>query len=252
MSVVDKQSASHVGVDAGGVRPILEAHQVAKWFETPRGRLKVIDDVSLAVAPGEAVAIVGASGTGKSTLLHILGGLDEPSAGSVSIDGAQLGELGQGEARFRNQTVGFVFQFHHLLPEFTAVENVMMPALISGLTPAGARDRALELLELVGLAERAAHQPGELSGGEQQRVAVARALCNRPRVLLADEPTGSLDPRTSLELQDLLTRVRRDLRQTLVMVTHDRGLADRADRVLELTEGRLFAAAGPDSAGGSL
>jgi lipoprotein-releasing system ATP-binding protein len=202
--------------------------------------LVVLAGVDLEVAEGEAVAIVGASGAGKSTLLHLLGGLDRPTSGEVVVAGRRLNELTSTElAAFRNQVIGFVFQFHHLLREFNAVENVMMPLLIAGHPVAKARKRAEELLAQVGLSARATHRPGQLSGGEQQRVAVARALANRPAVLLADEPSGNLDTHTSEQLHDLFFRLRADHGVALVLATHNRELADRTDRVLRVRDGQL-------------
>lgn len=202
--------------------------------------LVVLEGVDLEVAQGEAVAIVGASGAGKSTLLHILGGLDRPTSGEVVVAGRRLNDLTSKElAAFRNEVIGFVFQFHHLLREFTAVENVMMPLLIAGERVETARTRAEELLAQVGLSARATHRPGQLSGGEQQRVAVARALANRPAVLLADEPSGNLDTHTSEQLHDLFFRLRADHGVALVLATHNGELADRTDRVLRVRDGRL-------------
>ncbi len=204
------------------------------------GELTVLDGVEIRVAPGEAVAIVGASGAGKSTLLHLLGGLDRPTAGEIRVADGSLVDLSEQElADFRNRYVGFVFQFHHLLREFTALENVMMPMLIAGTSEAEARSRALALLDEVGLANRTEHRPLALSGGEQQRVAVARALANRPTVVLADEPSGNLDTHTSERLHDLFFRLREEHGVSLVLVTHNRELAERTDRVLLLKEGRL-------------
>jgi lipoprotein-releasing system ATP-binding protein len=240
-------------VAAGTAIPIIEVVGLAKSFETPRRRLTVLDGVDLAVERGECVAVIGASGSGKSTLLHLMGALDRPDRGRVLIDGRDLGALGETElALYRNRTLGFVFQFHHLLGEFSAVENVMMPALISGERPPVARARAMELLAMVGLADRAQHRPGELSGGEQQRTAVARALVNAPELVLADEPSGNLDPSASEELHALLDRLRDELGQTLVIVTHESELARRADRVLRLAQGRLMPVAdGPGGPGGT-
>lgn len=202
--------------------------------------IHVLRGVDLSVARAEAVAIVGASGSGKSTLLHLLGALDRPSAGSVEIGGTDTGKLRDEEAAaLRNQKIGFVFQFHHLLREFTAAENVMMPALIAGRDEHGARRSATALLRQVGLEGRLDHKPAQLSGGEQQRVAVARALVNRPLVVLADEPTGNLDPRTSEGVQDALFALRSRHGVALVVVTHNRELASRAARVLRLGEGVL-------------
>jgi lipoprotein-releasing system ATP-binding protein len=204
--------------------------------------LHVLDNADLTVNAGEVVAIIGESGSGKSTLLHLLGGLDMPTSGEVSIGGQALRKLSEDElSRTRNEKVGFVFQFHHLLREFTAEENVMMPQLIAGRDPRQARGRARELLGDVGLERRLEHKPTQLSGGEQQRVAVARALANDPVVLLADEPSGNLDPRTSEQLHDLLFGISVRHGSAMVIVTHDMGLAGRADRVLELEQGRLVA-----------
>jgi lipoprotein-releasing system ATP-binding protein len=202
--------------------------------------LTVLAGVDLEVSAGEAVAIVGASGAGKSTLLHLLGGLDRPTAGDVIVEGHALGGLSSVElAGFRNRSIGFVFQFHHLLREFSAEENVMMPLLIAGLPLREARDLARGLLAEVGLSERATHRPAQLSGGEQQRVAVARALVNQPRVVLADEPSGNLDTHTSEQLHDLFFRLRADHGVALVLATHNRELADRTDRVLRVRDGKL-------------
>jgi lipoprotein-releasing system ATP-binding protein len=195
------------------------------------------------VVAGESVAIIGESGSGKSTLLQLLGGLDRPTSGDVLLGGRPLRELDDDElSRIRNESIGFVFQFHHLLREFTAVENVMMPLLIAGEPARTARDRARELLSDVGLAKRLEHKPTQLSGGEQQRVAVARALCNRPLLLLADEPSGNLDPSTTEHLHDLLFEVSAAHGSAMIVVTHDMGLAGRAGRVLELRGGKLIPA----------
>ena len=202
--------------------------------------LHVLRGLDFALGPGEAVAITGASGAGKSTLLHLLGALDQPTAGRVRIGGTDTRSLDDEAAgRLRNRRVGFVFQFHHLLREFTALENVMMPALIRGVSTAGARQSASVLLRQVGLGDRLDHKPAQLSGGEQQRVAVARALVNRPLVVLADEPTGNLDPRTSEGVHDILFGLKERHGVALVVVTHNRELACRAERVLQLREGVL-------------
>ena len=202
--------------------------------------LVVLDGVDLEVAPGEAVAIIGASGAGKSTLLHLLGGLDRPTSGTVTVAGRRLNDLnGDALASFRNRVIGFVFQFHHLLREFTAEENVMMPQLIAGTDEEAARVRARALLDEVGLSARRTHRPTQLSGGEQQRVAVARALVNQPAVLLADEPSGNLDTHTSEQLHDLFFRLRAEHGVALVLATHNRELADRTDRVLRVKDGLL-------------
>lgn len=205
------------------------------------GALEVLKGVSLEVAPAEVVAIVGASGAGKTTLLQILGTLLPADGGRVLIDGTDVGTMRDRElSRFRNRHIGFVFQFHHLLPEFTARENVMMPALIGGISRNEAGRLADELLETVGLAGRADHKPGALSGGEQQRVAIARALINRPSVVLADEPTGNLDTHNRDEIHRLLFDVRERFSQTVVIVTHDEGLAGMADRKIVMSDGRIL------------
>ncbi len=220
--------------------PLLRAEDLHKSYPAAGEPLQVLCGVDLEVAPGEVVAIVGASGTGKSTLLHILGALDRPTSGRMELSGHDLNTLwDEALAEVRNQKVGFIFQFHYLLPEFTAQENVAMPALVAGREMDEAMERALELLEVVGLSERADHQPVKLSGGEQQRVAVARALTNRPDLVLADEPSGNLDSVTSEALHDLLWGLNESEGQTLVLVTHNLQLASRAQRVLELYEGRL-------------
>jgi lipoprotein-releasing system ATP-binding protein len=202
--------------------------------------LEVLSGTDLQVERGESVAIIGESGSGKSSLLHVLGGLDRPTAGEVRIGGTAVHTLGEiALSRVRNSSIGFVFQFHHLLREFTVLENVMMPQLIAGVGKAAASDRARALLTDVGLDRRLTHKPAQLSGGEQQRVAVARALANRPVVLLADEPSGNLDPSTSERLHDLLFEVCEQERSSMVLVTHNLGLAARAGRVLELQSGVL-------------
>jgi lipoprotein-releasing system ATP-binding protein len=202
--------------------------------------LEVLSGTDLRVERGESVAIIGESGAGKSSLLHVLGGLDRPTAGEVRIGGTHIHTLDEGAlSGVRNSRIGFVFQFHHLLREFTVLENVMMPQLISGASAKQASERARELLASVGLERRLTHKPAQLSGGEQQRVAVARALVNRPVVLLADEPSGNLDPSTSERLHDLLFAVCEEQRSSMVLVTHNLGLAARANRVLELQSGLL-------------
>jgi lipoprotein-releasing system ATP-binding protein len=220
---------------------VLEAVQLRKTYVGGDGSpIEVLSGVDLAVARGEFVAIVGASGSGKSTLLHLLGALDLPTAGTVRLDGAAYDELtADAQAELRNRKIGFVFQFHHLLREFTALENVMMPLLIAGAERAVARGRAEELLAAVGLAGRMSHRPAALSGGEQQRAAVARALAADPLVVLADEPSGNLDYHNSERLHDLFAEVAREYETALVVVTHNRQLAGRADRILSLENGRL-------------
>ncbi|MEP6689165.1 MAG: ABC transporter ATP-binding protein [Gemmatimonadales bacterium] len=228
---------------------ILEAQGLRKLYRGGDGApIEVLSGVDLAVGRGEFVAIVGASGSGKSTLLHLLGALDTPSSGQVRLDGLVYGEQSATTlAAVRNRKIGFVFQFHHLLREFSALENVMMPLLIAGEPEERARSRAEELLAAVGLAGRMTHRPSQLSGGEQQRVAVARALAADPRVVLADEPSGNLDYANSERLHELFARLAREFETALVVVTHNRLLAGRADRVLSLEGGRLVALAGVES-----
>ena len=210
-------------------------------IEKSFGDLKVLRGVSLEVKKGEIVSIVGASGAGKTTLLQIIGTLLPADSGEVEINGTRLFALNEKRtAEFRNRHIGFVFQFHNLLPEFSALENVMMPALIGGAKRKEAKQRALELLSAVGLSERVEHKPAQLSGGEQQRVAIARALMNRPSVLLADEPTGNLDTHNRDEIQRLLFEVREKFGQTIVMVTHDERLAEMADRKIVMSDGEIL------------
>jgi lipoprotein-releasing system ATP-binding protein len=221
--------------------PPVEARGLVKRYAFGDDRtLEILRGVDLVVRPGEAVAIVGQSGSGKSTLLHLLGGLDRPSSGEVLLSGVPLsGRSSDALAQLRNGSVGFVFQFHHLLREFTALENAAMPARVAGIPPREAEARAQELLKAVGLGDRLGHRPWQLSGGEQQRVAVARALVNRPPLILADEPSGNLDPGTSEELHDLLFRIREEVGLSMVLVTHNRSLARRADRILAMKHGVL-------------
>ena len=220
---------------------VLQGVDLAKDFVGGDGNvLRVLDGVSLEVQQGEMVAVVGSSGAGKSTLLHVLGALDRPTRGRVSIGGVDLAGLGdEALAKLRNAKVGFVFQFHHLLREFSALENVMMPLRIGGVSPDAARRRATELLDRVGLGARASHRPAQLSGGEQQRTAVARALATDPAILLADEPSGNLDHANAERLHELFEALSRDLEIAMVIVTHNRSLAARGDRVLLLEDGRL-------------
>ena len=221
---------------------LLEARGVRKSFRGDGNSVvPVLTDVNLTVKRGEAVAIVGASGAGKSTLLHLLGALDAPTGGDILLDGVSYTTLtGDERDELRNRRVGFVFQFHHLLREFTALENVMMPLLIAGWTTSRARERAERLLGSVDLGTRVTHRPPQLSGGEQQRCAVARAMVHDPSVLLADEPSGNLDAFHSDQLHDLLFALVRELETSLVLVTHNRPLAERADRVLQLDKGALL------------
>ncbi|MBW8770514.1 MAG: ABC transporter ATP-binding protein [Gemmatimonadetes bacterium] len=220
---------------------VLEARALTKtYIGGDGGTIKVLDAIDLRVARGEMVAIIGSSGAGKSTLLHLLGALDRPTAGEVLIDGRSIAALPDDAiSALRNRTVGFVFQFHHLLREFTALENVMMPLRIAGVEEGQAQRRAMTLLERVGLAGRVQHRPGALSGGEQQRTAVARALASDPAVLLADEPSGNLDHQNSERLHELFSELARELELGMVIVTHNRSLAARADRILQLEDGRL-------------
>jgi lipoprotein-releasing system ATP-binding protein len=228
---------------------ILEAQGLRKLYRGGDGTpIEVLSGVDLSVVRGEFVAIVGASGSGKSTLLHLLGALDTPTSGSVRLDGLAYAEqTPDALAAVRNRKIGFVFQFHHLLREFTALENVMMPLLIAGESEDRARSRAEELLAAVGLAGRMTHRPSALSGGEQQRAAVARALAADPVVVLADEPSGNLDHANSERLHELFARLAREFETALVVVTHNRLLAARADRVLSLDDGRLVPLAGVES-----
>jgi lipoprotein-releasing system ATP-binding protein len=229
-------------IATAGSQALVEVRAVRKVYRTAAGDVPVLQDLDLSVPAGEMLGIVGASGVGKSTLLHVLGTLDRPDAGSVHVAGEDVFALPEPRLRaFRNRTIGFVFQFHQLLPEFNALENVMMPLLIARRPEAEARARARQLLADMDLTARAEHRPGALSGGEQQRVAVARALAQGPRLLLADEPSGNLDKSTGDRLHERLQRLKQDHGLTLVVVTHNERLAAVCDRVLRLDGGRLHA-----------
>ena len=229
-----------MGMGMGMGEIVLRAESLAMTYAEGTLRTPVFAALDLEVRAGETVAIVGASGSGKSTLLHLLGGLDKPTAGEVHVAGQRMSALSDADrGRLRNRALGFVYQFHHLLPEFTALENVMLPVLLQGGAASEARRRAAALLESVGLGHRLAHKPGELSGGERQRAAVARALVNRPACVLGDEPTGNLDAKTAQTVFELMLALNREHGTSLVLVTHDQTLAHKLDRVLELHEGRL-------------
>lgn len=205
------------------------------------GELKVLKGIDLNINKGEAVSIVGPSGAGKTTLLQIIGTLDKADSGNIIINGTNIGKLKEKElSAFRNKEIGFVFQFHQLLPEFTALENITIPALIKGLSAGEARKKAMEMLDFLGLAGRASHKPSELSGGEKQRVAVARALINNPSVILADEPSGSLDSKNKEELHNLFFELRDKIGQTFVIVTHDENLATQTDRTIHMVDGKII------------
>ena len=221
-------------------RMVLQAIGIRKSFQSGSKELKVLKGVDLEIKPGTLTAIVGASGVGKSTLLHILGGLDTPNQGEIYLDTTNIFTLGDtGLSSFRNRTIGFVFQFHHLLAEFNALENVMFPLLIARQDKSKSQEKAYHLLEEVGLKERFQHRPAELSGGEQQRLALARALANDPRVVIADEPTGNLDRKSSQELVELLMQLKQEKGLTIVLATHNLEIARRADFVYELSEGQV-------------
>jgi lipoprotein-releasing system ATP-binding protein len=226
--------------------PVLALQHVTRTFQQGSGRLEVVHDVSLAVGAGELVALIGPSGAGKSTLLQICGLLEPPSAGEVFIKGEAASKLSDDRrTALRRTTIGFVYQYHHLLPEFSALENIVIPQMIAGIARRHAKTRGKELLDLVGLAKRIDHRPAQLSGGEQQRVAIARALANGPALLLADEPTGNLDHRTSGEVFGLLTKLVKAVGLGAMVATHNMELAGRMDRVLTITDGHLTEASRP-------
>lgn len=219
---------------------VLDATNVARTYKQGDLSVKVLSDVSINIGRGERVAIIGSSGSGKSTLLHVLGGLDTPDEGNVELAGKTVHGLTQAaRGRLRNEHVGFVYQFHHLLPEFSAAENVAMPLLIGGAKPSDAYDKATQLLERVGLGARVKHKPNELSGGERQRAAIARALVNSPDIVLADEPTGNLDEETTSKVYELILELNQELGTSFLIVTHDTKLAARMDRIYRLSSGEL-------------
>ncbi|MCS7229396.1 MAG: ABC transporter ATP-binding protein [Candidatus Kryptonium sp.] len=220
---------------------ILRAENIHKIFWLGKNvKIHVLKGIDLEIERGEVVAVVGASGAGKSTLLHILGALDRPTDGKVFVNGVDVFQMNDVElAKFRNKKIGFVFQFHHLLPEFTAIENVAMPAMIAGKRFEEVKGRAYELLKEVGLADRIEHKPSELSGGEQQRVAVARALMNSPEIVLADEPSGNLDSKNAEALHDLIFELNEKHGQTFIIATHNEKLAERADRIVKIVDGKI-------------
>jgi lipoprotein-releasing system ATP-binding protein len=219
---------------------VLTCVELAKTFHDAEDSLEILKAINLSIGEGEQIALMGASGSGKSTLLHILGGLDLPTRGHISIDGTRLDSLNAAQlGRLRNSALGFVYQFHHLLPEFTALENVAMPLLMRGLSPRRARTSAHDMLERVGLVTRATHKPGEMSGGERQRAAVARALVTRPRCVLADEPTGNLDRQNAEQVYRLMLELNRELGTSFIVATHDPQIAQRMDRIYTLDDGLL-------------
>ena len=221
---------------------VIDCQKVCKTYQDGGLNVDVLHDLTLQIQAGESVGIIGSSGSGKSTLLHLLGGLDEPSSGSITLMGQEIAKLSQAKlGQLRNQYLGFVYQFHHLLPEFSALENVMMPLLVARKSRAEAQAAAAEILEKVGLGSRMTHRPGELSGGERQRAAIARALVTKPDCLLADEPTGNLDRKNATHALEMMLELKRELGTALIVVTHDEQLAKRFDRVLTMDDGSLRA-----------
>ncbi|MBI3008901.1 MAG: ABC transporter ATP-binding protein [Candidatus Omnitrophica bacterium] len=219
---------------------LLETHELHKVYRNGEAELHVLKGIDLTIEKGRIISIVGPSGAGKSTLLHLLGGLDVPTSGEVILKGMDLYKLDdEKRAKVRNEMLGFVFQFYHLLPEFTALENVVLPVLIKGMPKKGASNYEKKLLQDVGLGERLNHKPSELSGGEHQRVAIARALVNEPEIVFCDEPTGNLDSKTGSEIQELLWRINREKGETLIIVTHDEKIARQADRIIHIEDGVL-------------
>jgi lipoprotein-releasing system ATP-binding protein len=219
---------------------VLSCSHLAKSYTDAYTTLHVLRDIDLTIRQGEQIAIMGASGSGKSTLLHLLGGLDTPTGGQIRIDGTPIGRLNAVQlGRLRNRALGFIYQFHHLLPEFTALENVAMPLLVRGVSPAEAAGEASRLLDRVGLSSRLTHKPGELSGGERQRAAVARALVTRPVCVLADEPTGNLDRKNADQVYDLMLELNREFATSYLVVTHDSQIAERMDRIMILNDGYI-------------
>lgn len=220
--------------------PVIDATGLMRVYREGPAEVRVLEQLSVTMAAGDMLAVVGSSGSGKTTLLNLLGGLDQPDAGTVSVCGQTLAGLSEAAlCRLRNRHLGFIYQFHHLLPEFTALENAAMPLLVRGMAPRAAQEQALDLLQRVGLADRLTHKPAQLSGGERQRVAIARALVGKPDLVLADEPTGNLDERTAGQVQELMLELNEQLGTAFLLVTHDRSFARRCQRCLSLHEGKL-------------